>query len=54
MGKLDKIEIPKYSLSEEIINGITHGIGSLLSVAALVPTVVFSAIHRNPWAVVAS
>lgn len=54
MGKLDKIEIPKYSLSEEIINGITHGIGSLVSIAALVLTVVFSAIHGNPWAVVAS
>ena len=54
MTKIDKIEIPKYSISEEIMNGITHGIGSLLSVAALVLTVVFSAIHGNPWAVVAS
>lgn len=33
---MDKIKIPKYSLSEEIINSITHGIGFLLSIAALV------------------
>lgn len=30
------ILIPKYSLAEELINSITHGIGGLLSIAALV------------------
>ena len=33
---LKKIEIPKYSLSEELLSAISHGIGALLSVAALV------------------
>ena len=33
---MNKISIPKYSLSEEIINSITHGIGSLLSIFALI------------------
>ena len=33
---MNKISIPKYSLSEEIINSITHGIGALLSIFALI------------------
>lgn len=43
-----------YSLGEEITNSITHGIGSLLSIAALVLMIVVSAIHHNPMAVVTS
>ena len=50
----EKIEIPKYSLAEELTNAITHGLGSLLSVAALVLCVVFSAIHHDALAVVSS
>lgn len=46
--------IPKYSLSEELINAISHGIGALLSVAALVLTIVAAAKHHNPIAVVSS
>lgn len=51
---LQKIEIPAYSLGEEITNAIVHGVGALLSVAALVLCVVFSAIHGNAYAVVSS
>ena len=51
---MKKIEIPKYTLGEEITNAITHGIGALLAVAALVLTVVYSSIHGNPYAIVAS
>lgn len=36
----------------EIANAITHGIGALLAVAALVILVVFSVIHGNAWHVV--
>lgn len=50
----DKIEIPKYTLGEEITNAIVHGVGALLSIAALVLCVVFSAIHGNHYAVVSS
>ena len=50
----EKIEIPKYSLGEEIMSAITHGIGALLSIAALVLCVVFSATHHNAVAVVSS
>lgn len=33
---MSKIKIPKYSLSEELINSISHGIGALLAIAGLV------------------
>lgn len=54
MALKDKIEIPKYSLGEELMSAITHGIGGLLSIAGLVLCVVFSAIHGNAYAVVSS
>lgn len=40
------------SIGEEIFNSITHGIGTLLSIAALVLLVVFAAIKGNAWHVV--
>lgn len=40
------------SLGEEIVNSITHGIGTLLSIAALVLLVVFASIKGNVWHVV--
>lgn len=49
-----EIELPKYTLAEELISSISHGVGALLSIAALVLCVVFSAIDHNSLAVVAS
>ncbi len=40
------------SLREEIFNSITHGIGTLLSIAALVLLVVFASIKGNAWHIV--
>ena len=40
------------TLGEEIFNSITHGIGTLLSIAALVILIVFAAIKGNAWHVV--
>ena len=40
------------TIGEEIVNSITHGIGVLLSIAALVLLVVFAAIKGNAWHVV--
>lgn len=40
------------SLGEEIFNSISHGIGTLLSIAALVLLVVFAAVKGNAWHVV--
>ena len=50
----DRVEIPKYTLGEELFSAISHGLGSLLSVAGLVLCVVFSAIHNNVYAVISS
>ena len=50
----NKILIPKYSLSEELINAISHGIGALLSIAALVLLIIASVRHHNAIAVVSS
>ena len=47
-----KISIPKYSLCEELINSITHGIGAALAVAAIVLCVVRAAHHADAWQIV--
>jgi hemolysin III len=39
----------KLSTSEEIINAITHGIGSLLSIAALVILIIVAGRHGDIW-----
>lgn len=52
--KEHRIPIPSYTLAEELINSITHGVGSLLGIAALVLCVVLSVLHGNVWAVVSS
>ena len=33
---MGKVSIPKYTLSEELINSISHGLGAGLAIAALV------------------
>jgi len=43
---------PPLTLGEEIANSITHGIGALLSIAALVILVTLSALHDSAWHVV--
>ena len=50
----DKIDIPKYNICEELLSAISHGVGSVLSIAALVLCVVFSVMHHNIYAVVSS
>lgn len=41
-----------YTRREEIVNAITHGIGALLSIAALILLIVFASINGDPWKVV--
>lgn len=41
-----------FTKGEEIANAITHGIGALLSIAALVLLIVFSSLYGNAWHVV--
>lgn len=55
MNKLrEKVSIPVYTTGEELLNAISHGIGVLFSIAALILTVLYSSIHNNVWAVVGS
>ncbi|MCB9480260.1 MAG: hemolysin III family protein [Desulfobacteraceae bacterium] len=42
----------EYSHGEEIFNSLTHGLGTLLSIAGLVVLVVYSSIYGNAWHVV--
>lgn len=41
-----------YTKGEEIANAVTHGVGTLLAIAALVLLIVFSAIEGTAWHVV--
>ena len=43
---------PVYSLAEELMSSISHGVGTLLAVAALVVGVVTAAIYSDAWCVV--
>lgn len=38
-----------YSFGEEVANAVTHGIGALLSIAALVIMVAFAVLDGDPW-----
>lgn len=49
-----KISIPKYTLGEELISSISHGVGAGLGVAALILCVSVSNAHNNIWGVVSS
>lgn len=51
---MKKIRIPNYSLSEELINAISHGVGAALSIAGLVLLIVKSANQHNGYALAAS
>ena len=51
---MSKLKIPKYSLSEELISSISHGVGAVLSLAALVLCVVFASLHHNVLGIISS
>ena len=44
--------INRYSIKEEIANSITHGIGIVLAIGALVILATFAGIYGNPWHVI--
>lgn len=50
--KLSDISLPTYSLGEELISAISHGIGAVLSVAGLVVGVVIAAMTGDPYKIV--
>ncbi|MBE0536595.1 MAG: hemolysin III family protein, partial [Phycisphaerae bacterium] len=42
----------RYTLGEEILNTLTHGLGTVLSVAGLVVLVTLAVLRGTPWHVV--
>lgn len=42
----------RYTFAEEVVNSLTHGVGTVMSVAGLVILVVYALIHGNTWHVV--
>jgi len=54
MSKRSPITLPKYTLSEELISAISHGVGTLLSIAALVLCVIVAAKSDNAYNVVSA
>ena len=38
-----------YTIGEEIFNSITHGVGTLIAIAALVLLIVFAAVYGDGW-----
>lgn len=46
------IKIPKYTLGEEIVNSISHGLGAIFSIVALILLIIKSAQTKNPIAIV--
>ncbi len=51
---MEKVKTPKYTLAEEIVNAITHGIGALFGVTVLVLTIIFAAKNNNTIGIVSS
>jgi hemolysin III len=39
----------QYSIREEIANAISHGIGALLSIVALILLIVQANLYGDPW-----
>jgi hemolysin III len=42
----------QYSIREEIANAITHGIGAIFSIVALILLIMQAALHGDPWQMV--
>ncbi len=54
MSLKEKIDIPKYSLGEEIMSAIIHGIGALLAIVAIILCTAISAHHGSTIGVISS
>ncbi len=52
MSKQKNASLNQYTAREEIANGITHGIGVLLSIAGLVALIIMASFHGDVWHIV--
>ena len=50
--KPHRISIPKYSLSEELLNSISHGVGAIFGIVATVLCILKSYAAGDPWRIV--
>ena len=51
---MEKLQIYRYERGEELMNIITHAVGTALAVAGLAVLVVFSALQGDTWKIVSS
>ena len=51
---IDEIKIPKYSLAEELLNSISHGLGAVFGIVALVLMLIKAAPTGDPFRIVSS
>ena len=55
IGLMDsKNLMPEYSITEEIINALTHGVGVILSIVGLSWMLYISVAAADPWRIAAS
>ena len=47
-----RLGLPKYTLGEELVNSISHGLGAAFGIVALILCVVFGAFRGDAWRVV--
>ena len=52
--KNHKIAIPTYSLAEELMNSISHGVGAIFGIVAMVLCIVRAAGSHDPWKITAA
>lgn len=50
--KPHRISIPKYSLSEELLNSISHGVGAIFGIVATVLCILKGCAAGDPWRIV--
>ena len=46
---INEVTIPKYSLAEELLNAISHGLGAMFGIFALIAMVAKTASIGDPW-----
>ena len=51
---IDEVKIPRYSLAEELLNSISHGLGAIFGIVALVLMLIKTIPTGDPFAIVSS
>lgn len=50
----ERITLPDYTLGEELVNSISHGLGTILGIVTMILCIIRSALHHNAAGVVSS